>query len=377
MIYKQFKDLKLSALGLGAMRFPVIDGKSGQIDEEATEKIVDKAIEKGINYFDTAWMYHEFNSEVVIGKLLKKYPRESYFLATKFPGLHFASQGKPEEIFEKQLEKCQVDYFDFYLIHNLNDNNIENYMDENDPVIPYLLEQKEKGRIRHFGLSTHASLKTLTRFLDKWGEHVEFCQIQLNYIDWDLQHACDKVTLLNERNIPIWVMEPLRGGKLATLSEKNTTKLRVLRPDEDIPAWGFRFLQSVPGVTMVLSGMSSEEQLLDNIHTFETDQPLNEEETAELQGIAKEMSGGIPCTACNYCTIRCPLELNIPKLIELYNEFNFSGGGLWSISSMPEEKRPAACIGCRSCEAMCPQSIRISEVMADFAAKLSEKQDKS
>lgn len=373
MVYKQFKDLKLSALGLGTMRFPVIDGKSGQIDEKATEKMVDQAIEKGINYFDTAWMYHEFNSEIVIGKLLKKYPRESYFLATKFPGLNFASNGKPEEIFEKQLEKCQVDYFDFYLIHNLNDNNIENYMDDSDPVIPYLLEQKEKGRIRHFGLSVHGSLETLTRFLDKWGEHVEFCQIQLNYIDWNLQHACDKVELLNKRNIPIWVMEPLRGGKLATLSEENTAKLKELRPDEGVPAWGFRFLQSVPGVTMVLSGMSNEKQILDNICTFETNHPLNEKEMSTLKEIAKEMSGGVPCTACRYCTICCPMELDIPKLMELYNEFNFSGGGFRAVSSMPEEKRPSACIGCRSCESMCPQSIKISEVMADFAGKLAEK----
>lgn len=375
MIYKQFKDLKLSALGLGCMRLPTTGGKEGQIDEEATAKMVAMAMEKGINYFDTAWMYHEFNSEVVIGKILKQYPRESYFLATKFPGMNFAKQGDPAEIFEKQLEKCQVDYFDFYLIHNLNEKNIDGYVDENGPVIPYLLEQKEKGRIRHFGLSVHGSLDTLKRFLDKWGEHIEFCQIQLNYIDWNMQHACDKVALLNERNIPIWVMEPLRGGKLATLSDENAAKLKALRPEEDVPAWGFRFQQSVPGVTMVLSGMSNEEQLLDNIHTFETDLPLNEEEMTAIKEIAEEMSGGVPCTACHYCTIRCPLGLDIPKLMELYNEYNFSGGGLWTLSNMPEEKRPAACIGCRSCEAMCPQSIKISEVLADFAAKLKKEKD--
>lgn len=373
MIYKQFKDLKLSALGLGCMRLPTIDGKDGQIDEAATAKMIAMAMEKGINYFDTAWMYHEYMSEVVMGKLLKQYPRESFYLATKFPGMNQENRERAEEIFEKQLEKCQVDYFDFYLIHNLNEKNIDAYLDENDKVMPYLLEQKEKGRIRHLGLSVHGSTETLKCFLDKWGEHIEFCQIQLNYIDWNLQHACDKVALLNERNIPVWVMEPLRGGKLATLSDENTAKLKDLRPDEGIPAWGFRYLQSVPGVTMVLSGMSNEQQLMDNIGTFETERPLNEEEMTAIKEIAEEMSGGVPCTACRYCTIRCPLALDIPKLIELYNEFNFSGGGLWTINNMPEEKRPSACIGCRSCESMCPQTIKISEVMADFAEKLAAK----
>lgn len=378
MIYKQFQDLKLSALGLGTMRLPVVDGKVGQIDEEATAKMVAIALEKGINYFDTAWMYHEYTSEAVIGKILNQYPRDSFYLATKFPGMNPAYREKPAEIFEKQLEKCQVDYFDFYLVHNLNEQNIDAYMDESDTVMPYLLEQKEKGRIRHFGLSVHGSVETLKRFLDRWGEHIEFCQIQLNYIDWNLQKACDKVALLNERNIPVWVMEPLRGGKLATLSEANTAKLNTLRPDEGVPAWGFRFLQSIPGVTMVLSGMSNEEQLMDNIRTFENDRPLNENEMAVIKQIAEEMSGGVPCTACHYCTTCCPLGLDIPKLMELYNEFNFSGGGFLApmmVSAMPEEKRPSACIGCRSCEAMCPQSIHISEVMADFAAKLAEKRD--
>ena len=376
MIYKQFKDLKLSALGLGCMRLPTIDGKDGQIDEEATAKMIAMAMERGINYFDTAWMYHEYMSEVVVGKILKQYPRESFYLATKFPGMNPDNRKRAEEIFEKQLEKCQVDYFDFYLVHNLNEKNIDAYLDENDKVMPYLLEQKEKGRIRHFGLSVHGSAETLKRFLDKWGEHIEFCQIQLNYIDWNLQRACDKVALLNERNIPVWVMEPLRGGKLAILSDENTAKLKSLRPDEGVPAWGFRYLQSVPGVTMVLSGMSNEQQLMDNIRTFETEWPLNEKELTVLQEIAAEMSGGVPCTACRYCTTCCPMGLDIPGLLGLYNDFCFSGGGFLApmmVSTMPEEKRPSACIGCRSCEAMCPQQIRISETLADFAVKLNEK----
>lgn len=378
MIYKDFKDLKLSNLGLGTMRLPVIDGKEGQIDEQAAAKMVALAMEQGINYFDTAWMYHEYTSEVVMGKILKQYPRDSFYLATKFPGMNPDYRGKPEEIFEKQLEKCQVEYFDFYLVHNLNEKNLNGYLDDNDPVMPYLLEQKEKGRIRHFGLSVHGSVETLKAFLDKWGEYMEFCQIQLNYIDWDLQKACDKVALLNERSIPIWVMEPLRGGKLATLSEANTAKLNALRPDEGIPAWGFRYLQSIPGVTMILSGMSNEEQIRDNIRTFADDRPLNAHEMEVIAGIAAEMSGGVPCTACRYCTTNCPMGLDIPRLLELYNEFIFSDGGFLApmmVSAMHPDKRPTACLRCRVCEKMCPQNIKISEVLDDFAEKLAKKAD--
>ena len=375
MIYKDFKDLKLSALGLGCMRLPVIDGKDGQIDEEATAKMVALAMEQGINYYDTAWMYHEYTSEVVMGKVLKEYPRDSFYLATKFPGMKHEVRDNPASIFEKQLEKCQVDYFDFYLVHNLSDKSIDAYVDDNDKVMPYLLEQKEKGRIRHLGLSVHASTETLKRFLDKWGEHIEFCQIQLNYIDWNLQRASEKVALLNERNISIWVMEPLRGGKLAALSEENTAKLKALRPDEGVPAWGFRYLQSIPGVTMVLSGMSNEEQLLDNIQTFSSSKPLNEEEMKAIAEIAAEMSGGVPCTACRYCTTVCPMGLDIPRLLQLYNEYTFSNSEFiaYTVADMHKEKRPSACLGCRVCERMCPQNIKIATVLADFDEKLPKK----
>lgn len=375
MIYKQFKNLKLSNLGMGTMRLPVADGNNDQIDEEATAKMVATALENGINYFDTAWMYHDFNSEIVMGKVLSQYPRDSFYLATKFPGMDPANISRPEIIFEKQLEKCQVDHFDFYLIHNLCEKNLEFYLNDDNYVMPYMLEQKRNGRIRHFGFSTHASCDSIKRFLDKWGEHMEFCQIQLNYLDWTLQRACDKVKLLNERNIPIWVMEPLRGGKLATLPKEWADKLAVLCPDEGIPAWGFRFLQSIPGVTMILSGMSDAQQLEDNLRTFESSKPLDRDEMDMLQKIAAEMSGCLPCTACRYCTAYCPQKLDIPDLLELYNEYSFSGGGFvpsMRLAKIPPEKQPSACIGCKSCEAVCPQQIKISQALADFAAKLSK-----
>ena len=378
MLYKDFKGVKLSSLGLGTMRLPNKGVDSDvPVDEEETAKMVDYAIKNGINYFDTAWGYHNGESEKVIGKVLSKYQRDSFYLATKFPGYDLSNMDKVEEIFEKQLEKCQVDYFDFYLFHNVNDKNIDAYLDPKYGIYDYLMKQKENGRIKHLGFSIHGDFDILKRFLNAYGEHMEFCQIQLNYLDYDFQDAKAKVELLNEYNIPIWVMEPLRGGKLAKLPDEQESKLKALRPDETTVGWAFRFLQSIPGVTMVLSGMSSMEQLQENIKTFSEDKPLNDEEMKTLLGIANEMLKGnvLPCTACRYCTSHCPMGLDIPKLLALYNEHSFTGGGFiapMAISALPEDKRPSACIGGRSCEAVCPQEIKISEVMADFAKKLEQ-----
>lgn len=376
MVYNEFKDLKLSALGLGTMRLPVTsETDDTQIDIEQTERMVEYAIKNGINYFDTAWGYHSGESEKVIGNALSKYPRDSFYLATKFPGYDLSNMDKVKEIFEKQLEKCKVDYFDFYLFHNVYEKNIDPYLDKKYGILDYLLKQKENGRIKHLGFSAHGSLEIMKRFLEAYGKHMEFCQIQLNYLDYKFQDAKAKVELLNEYNIPIWVMEPLRGGRLAKLSEEQEKRLKKLRPDENIPAWAFRFLQSIPGVTMVLSGMSSMEQLEENIKTFEKSKPLDEEEKKVLFEIVDEMLNKkvLPCTACRYCTSHCPMGLNIPHLLSLYNEHIFTGGGFiapMAISALPENKRPSACIGCRSCEKVCPQQIKISEAMRDFAKLL-------
>lgn len=375
MVYKEYQDLKLSALGLGAMRLPVINGDDSQIDEKAAAEMVDYAMEQGINYYDTAWGYHGGNSELVMGRALSKYPRESFFLATKFPGYDLSNMDKVEEIFEKQLEKCQVEYFDFYMFHNVCEMNIDAYLDKKYGIYEYLLKQKENGRIKHLGFSAHGSIDVMKRFLDAYGEKMEFCQIQLNWLDWSFQNAKGKVDLLNEHNIPVWVMEPLRGGRLASLTEDAQAQLKALRPDEDVPAWAFRFVQSVKGVTMILSGMSNFEQLKENIRTFETDKPLSEKEMETLFAIAKSMTEGIPCTACRYCVSHCPKGLDIPELIKMYNEHTFSGGGFlvpMALMAVPEEKHPNACVGCRSCEAVCPQQIKISETMSDFTVKLQE-----
>ncbi len=212
MIYKNFQNLKLSALGMGAMRLPVFNGDDSEIDEATTKEMVAYAMEQGVNYYDTAWGYHDGNSESVMGKILKEYPRERFYLATKFPGYDLSNMTKVEEIFEKQLEKCQVEYFDFYLFHNVCEMNIDAYLDEKYGIYEYLMKQKANGRIRHLGFSAHGSYEVMKRFLEKYGTSMEFCQIQLNYLDWSFQDAKAKVKLLKEYHIPVLVMEPLRGG---------------------------------------------------------------------------------------------------------------------------------------------------------------------
>ena len=375
MVYRDFQDMKLSGLGMGAMRLPVIDGDDSRIDETKTQAMVDYAMEQGVNYYDTAWGYHDGHSETVMGKALSRYPRESYFLATKFPGYDLSNMDKVEEIFEKQLEKCGVEYFDFYLFHNVCEMNIDAYLDEKYGIHEYLMKQKAAGRIRHLGFSAHGNLDVMKRFLDAYGKDMEFCQIQLNFLDWTFQGAKEKAELLKEWNIPVWVMEPLRGGKLAKLADEDEKALKALRPEENIPAWAFRFLQSIPGVTMVLSGMSNLQQMQENIRTFAEDKPLSEKEMGTLLQIADGMVKKIvlPCTACHYCTSHCPQGLPIPELLALYNEHCFTQGGFiapMALAAYPPEKLPNACIGCRSCEAVCPQQIKISEAMADFSQKL-------
>lgn len=374
MVTKKFQDLELSALGLGTMRLPVIDGDDSKIDEEKTKEMVAYAMGNGINYYDTAWGYHSGNSEIIMGKVLSDYPRDSYYLATKFPGYDLSNMDKVEDIFEKQLEKCNTEYFDFYLFHNVCEMNIDAYLNEEYGIYKYLMEQKKNGRIRHLGFSAHGDYNVIKRFLEAYGKDMEFGQLQVNYIDWSFQEAKEKAGLLEEYNIPLWVMEPLRGGKLAKLPEAAEAKLKNLRPGEKTPAWAFRFLQAIPNVTMILSGMSSFEQLKENIRTFETDKPLSSEEMDTLLGIAEGMlKGALPCTACHYCTSHCPKELDIPMLLGLYNEHSFSDGGFiapMALMPVPEEKHPSACIGCRSCEAVCPQQIKISEAMSDFAKRM-------
>lgn len=365
MLTNEFQGIPLSRLGFGTMRLPVVNGVATDIDEKQVDDMIDYAISHGINYFDTAHPYHGGMSEKVIGKSLSRYPRESYYLASKYPGHIIRGSYNPAEIFEEQLQKCGVDYFDFYLLHNVYENSIQVYQDPQWGILDYFLEQKRLGRIKHLGFSTHGRPDTIQSFLDYCGDQMEFCQIQLNYLDWTLQEAKEKYELLTERGIPVWVMEPVRGGRLAQLSETETARLQALRPDETNPAWAFRFLQDLPNVKMILSGMSNMAQMVENVETFQQEKPLTEAERATLLEIAEGMKNSVPCTACRYCCDGCPQGLDIPVLISAYNEIRFSPSlnVPMLLDALPEDKRPAACIACGKCAKVCPQNIDIPGAM--------------
>ena len=370
MKYSNVCGEKVSMLAFGTMRMPM---KDGALDQEQIQAMTDYAIEHGVNYFDTAWPYHDGLSEISIGKALAKYPRDKFFLADKYPGHQVMSDYDPAKIFEKQLEKCGVEYFDFYLLHNINEMCFDVYQDPKWDILNYFIEQKKNGRIKHLGLSTHARAKNVPEILDYMGEYAEFCQIQLNYIDWTLQDAKDKVYELNKRNIPIWVMEPVRGGKLADLGDNRNARLKELRPDDSIASWAFRWLMKVPGVAVILSGMSNMDQMVDNIKTFTECDAVDDKEWHMMLDIAEELKVGVPCTSCWYCCDGCPKELDIPMLIAGYNDLKYQQGVTVGIQmdGTPKDKWPDQCIGCGACTRVCPQKIDVPSVMKEFAEMLN------
>jgi len=378
MIYHDFNGLQLSSIGMGCMRLPTTGSYDGFIDVARVEEMVDYALSQGLNYFDTAWGYHSGRSEAVIGACLKRHPRDRYHLATKFPGYNVDNFARKEEIFEEQINKTQSECFDFYLLHNVIELNIEQYLDTSSQgLVPYLLRQKERGLIKHLGFSCHGEFETLVRLVETWGGEMEFAQIQLNYQDWHFQHASRKVKWLNERNIPIVAMEPLRGGHLARFSPEEQAKLDALRPDISPIEWGYRYVQSTPGVIMTLSGMSNLEQCKQNLGIFQSEKPLTATERTTLEEIAKARTAkqAIPCTGCRYCLDECPNELNIPYLISLYNEYRSKDDEKWlselKIDALPEEELPSMCVGCGSCTRVCPQRIEVASVFDDFIDLLS------
>ncbi len=377
MQFRDFEGDKISLYAMGCMRLPVIDGDDSAIDEPAVQAMVDYALGHGVNYFDTAWGYHGGNSELAMGRALARHPRGSFNLADKFPGYDLANFGKVEEIFEKQLEKCQVDHFDFYLAHNVCELNIDAYLDDaKHGTISYLLEQKKAGRIRHLGFSAHGGIDVMKRFLEAYGADMEFCQLQLNYLDWEFQGGREKVALVDSHGIPVWVMEPVRGGQLVDISDAAKAKLAQANPEMPPVEWALRWFFGIPQVTTVLSGASSMEQMAQNIAIFDKG-PLSDTERAAVAEVAEDMKRGdvLPCTACRYCTGHCPLGLDIPHLLALYNEHKLTKGGFiapMALAALPEDKQPASCIGCGSCAAVCPQQIDIPAALADFAEMLEQ-----
>lgn len=364
MYYKSFQEMSISALGMGGLRFPAVPGKINEIDRKRGAALIDTAIKNGINYFDTAYTYQNGDSERFLGEALAEYPRDSYYLATKY----YAAAGKRiEDVFEEQINRCRIDYFDFYLLHSLDENYIEDYMDEKKDNLGFLLKQKKAGRIKKIGFSSHGSLEVLKRFLD-WYDGFDMALIQLNYLDWTLLDGKRQYELLTEHGIPVWVMEPMKGGRLSVLNERAVRILKEASPDRSVSSWGFRFLMGLPNVQTILSGMSDIEQLKDNCATFGECDPLNEQEKAVLKEVSEVFLKdlGVPCSACRYCCETCPAGLNIPLLIQGYNEYRISGE-TWKIAELERTKGPGECLGCRKCLSHCPQKIDIPGIMREYA----------
>ncbi len=366
MIYFDFKGEKISKLGFGLMRLPV--DETGGIDEREAGEMIRLALEGGVNYFDTAAPYHAGRSEVVAGKFLSRYPRESYYLADKYPGHQIADDYNPKETFEKQLKKCKTDYFDFYLLHNVCEHSYPVYMNPKYGIIDYFIEQKNKGRIKHLGFSSHGLIPNLRDFLGRYSSEMEFCQIQLNYLDWTLQKGAEKVEILKSYGIPAWIMEPLRGGKLVNPPPGFYDELKKKNALRTLPEWGFGFLLGTENLGVILSGMSTVEQMKDNLRIFNEAKPLGPGEREFLLEKAEMLKKGVPCTGCGYCREMCPMGLDIPRILNLYNDAVIQPSIVvdMQINSLEEGKKPQDCLSCQSCEKMCPQGISIAKAMSDF-----------
>jgi len=363
MKYKDFQGKKLSRLGFGNMRLPEKDGK---IDREKAGAMIDVAMKGGVNYYDTAWMYHGEDSETFLGEVLPKYPRDSYYLATKF-NIGFNSDYR--HVFETQLKKLKTDYIDFYLIHSITDSTIHPYID--DGSVDYLIEQKKRGRIRHLGFSCHASVESLRWFVDQYDW--EFAQLQLNCFDWLFAATQEEYKILEERGIPIMVMEPVRGGRLAKLTPEAEALLKEAHPDWSMASWAFRFVRSLPQVQTILSGMSTMEQVKENLQTFNEDLIFTEQDR-DLLFKACELFRNqvrVPCTACRYCCDDCPMGINIPEYLKVYNKFKVDGpfGIKAKLDEVESDGNPSDCIGCGACESRCPQGIGVPDIMRELIDK--------
>lgn len=354
MKYSHFEDLKVSQLGFGTMRLPM--KADGKIDRELTAKMVKVAMDAGINYYDTAWGYHGGEAEEAMGEILAPYDRSSYFLATKMPTWLCHSKEDVIDTFQKQLDHLRTDYFDFYLVHSVDDDNWPNA--QKIQCINALLEEKAAGRIKHLGASFHCSLELLEEILEIYGDVLEFIQLQINYHDWDFAQSKEVHELALKFGKPIIVMEPLRGGMLAKNGD---------------PRLAFKFCSELKNVFVTLSGMSSMEVLEENIKIFDSPK-LTKKEYDAIWENAKKLKDTllIPCTGCNYC-YDCPSEIKIGDVFAAYNESASKAfHEIWGTIYHPYDKLmkgASPCIDCGQCEAICPQKIHIREKLKEVAAE--------
>lgn len=369
MAYKDFQGIKLSRLGMGNMRLPVKNTENGEvIDYDAAKEIIDHAIKAGVNYFDTAYIYHGGESEVFTGKALKEYPRESYYVADKY---NYQASTDFKAQFAEQLDRLQLDYIDFYLLHGLQDHFYEEML--SGGCVEYFNQMKAEGKIRYFGFSFHGTPDVLRKILavNKW----DFVQIQLNYYDWIYEEAKVLYDILDEAGIPIMVMEPVHGGMLADLGEKGNAILKEAAPDKSIASWAVRWVKSLPRVQVILSGMSNLEQLHDNMETVANTADIDGKEDALIKEAVDILrkNTAVACTKCRYCVPNCPMELDIPYLLSQFNDAKLSGA--WRLGKVPAvvgDKLPSSCVACGACTDHCPQSFDIPKYMKEMAEMMND-----
>ena len=365
MQYSEFDSIgkKISKLGFGLMRLPKLKDDEDTIDREEAFRLIDLAMKSGVNYYDTAYFYHGGDSEQFAKEALSRYPRDSYYLATKLPGTYMRDEKiTPQELFNGQLEKCGVDYFDFYLLHAVNREVMKTF--EEYKSYEYLTEQKRLGKIKHLGFSYHGDLEFFLELIDKY--KWDFVQLQINYYDWEADNAKAYYKALEERNIPCIVMEPVRGGSLHKLNDEARAVFDELGDNNSYASYALRYVAELPQVMTILSGMSTYEQVEDNLNTFNECKPLSDKEKDAIDraNVLFRKNFSIPCTDCKYCVEHCPAGVNIPACFSAYNEYNASRNKddfKKAYALIPDDKRAGKCINCGACVSHCPQQIKIPD----------------
>ena len=364
--------------GYGCMRLPVTDpGDQVSFDYEKINSLFDAFLEQGFTYFDTAYTYHGYHGEEAVKKaLVDRHPRSAFQLATKLPLRDFKDPEDMERIFNEQLSHCGVEYFDYYLLHNMGINVYQKCCDNG--AFDFVVQKKAEGKIKNVGMSFHDTPELLEEILKKYGDRLDFIQLQINYADWEQPNVQSRrcLKIANQYEKPIFVMEPCKGGTLVNLPKEAEKLMKDYAPNASAASWALRFAASQPGVVVVLSGMNTMEQLLDNASTFQQFKPINEEELAIIQKVTKiiEQNTPIPCTGCAYCTHGCPMEIAIPQYFALYNSISrttgsFSSQAVYYNNTALTHGKASQCVGCKQCENNCPQHLPVMKYLKKVAEK--------